>query len=94
MVKQIQYVVVRINLSEIPLPSLFAKASTFQTLTGESSVKNRIQRTTFYVQRSSGARVMVGFVFAKFLFFTYYFRKSSEHVDRCLDQAMSDSLYF
>ena len=55
--------------------SLVLKASSVKTLTGERGLKNPIQRTTFHLQRSSGARVMVGFVFAKFLFFTAYFRK-------------------
>ena len=54
--------------------SLVLKASSLETMTDRRGVKNPIQRTTFYVQRSSGARVMVGFVFAKFLFFTAYFR--------------------
>ena len=42
--------------------SLVLKVSSLKTLTGERGLKNPIQRTTFYLQRSSGARVMVGFV--------------------------------
>ena len=55
--------------------SLVLKASSLETMTDRRGVKNPIQRTTFHVQRSSRARVMVGFAFAKFLFFTPYFRK-------------------
>ena len=58
-----------------PFLSLVLKVSSLETLTVERGLKNPIQRTTFHLQRSSGARVMVGFVFAKFLFFTSYFRK-------------------
>ena len=58
-----------------PFSSLVLKASSLETLTARRGLKNPIQRTTFHLQRSSGARVMVGFVFAKFLFFTSYFRK-------------------
>ena len=41
------------------------KVSGFKTMTGERGLKNPIQRTTFYLQRRSGARVMTCFVFAK-----------------------------
>ena len=34
-------------------------ASGFKTVTIQSGVKNPIQRTTFYLQRRSGARVMI-----------------------------------
>ena len=40
--------------------------SGFKTVTIRSGVKNPIQRTTFYLQRRSGARVMTCFVFAFF----------------------------
>ena len=42
--------------------NLILKASSLQILTGERGLKNPIQRTTFYLQRSSGARVMVDFM--------------------------------
>ena len=41
---------------------LILKALDFKTVNIESGVKNPIQRTTFYLQRRSGARVMVGLV--------------------------------
>ena len=44
---------------------MFLKVSGFKTMTGERGLKNPIQRTTFYLQRRSGARVMTCFVFAK-----------------------------
>ena len=50
--------------------SLVLKASSLETLTGRRGVKNPIQRTTFHLQQSSEAQVMVGFVFAKLLCFT------------------------
>ena len=128
-------------------------------MTGERGLKNPIQRTIFYLQRSSGARVMVGFMFFSglifvrsrlFVVFDFFLASfwalfwrlqalkrwqiaaawkilsnellfmsngaqepelrsvlcsqsfcflqltsemSSEHVDRCLYQAMNDSLY-
>ena len=43
--------------------SIVLKVSSFKTWTVERGLKNPIQRTTFYLQRSSGARVMVGFMF-------------------------------
>ena len=46
--------------------SLVLKVSSFKTLTVERGLKNPIQRTTFYLQRRSGARVMTCFVFAFF----------------------------
>ena len=55
--------------------SLVLKASSLETMTDRRGVKNPIQRTTFHVQQTSEARVMVGFVFANCLFFTPYFRK-------------------
>ena len=42
--------------------------SGFKTVTIRSGVKNPIQRTTFYLQRRSGAGVMTWFVFAKRFF--------------------------
>ena len=45
-----------------PLLSLFLKVASLKTLTVECGLKNPIQRTTFYVQRRSGARIMIGFV--------------------------------
>ena len=51
--------------------SLVLKASSIKTLTGERGLKNPIQRTTFHLQLSSGARVMVGVVFTKFVFFRH-----------------------
>ena len=38
--------------------STILKVSALKTVTIESGVKNPIQRTTFYLQRTSGARVM------------------------------------
>ena len=38
------------------------KVSALKTVTSESGVKNPIQQSTFYLQRSSGARAMLGFV--------------------------------
>ena len=38
--------------------SLVLKVSSLKTLTGERGLENPIQRTTFYLQRRSGARVM------------------------------------
>ena len=64
---------VRLFLSP-PFSSLVLKASSLEALTGRRGVKNPIQRTTFHLKRSSGARVMIGFVFAKFSFFASYFR--------------------
>ena len=41
------------------LPNTFIlKVSSLKSVTSESGVKNPIQRTTFYLQRTSGARVM------------------------------------
>ena len=45
-----------------PFLSIVLKVSSLETLTDRRGLKNPIQRTTFYLQRSSGARVMVGFV--------------------------------
>ena len=45
-----------------PFFSPVLKVLSFKTLTDRRGLKNPIQRTTFYLQRSSGARVMVGFV--------------------------------
>ena len=72
-----------------PFLSLVLKASSLETLTDRRGVKNPMHRTTFYVQRSSGARVMVGFVFAKFCFSYLTSERFSEHVDTCLYQAMA-----
>ena len=46
-----------------PFLSLVLKVSSLETLTVERGLKNPIQRTTFYLQRSSGAQVMIGFMF-------------------------------
>ena len=39
--------------------SINLMVSVLKTISGESCVKNHIQRTTFYFQRSSGGRVML-----------------------------------
>ena len=55
--------------------SLVLKVLSLKTLTGERGLKNPIQRTTFYLQRSSGAQVMVGFILifpGPFLFFSTF----------------------
>ena len=47
--------------------------SGFETVPIRSGVKNPIQRTIFYLQRRSGARVMTCFVFAFFCFVFAFF---------------------
>ena len=47
---------------------LILEVSGVKTITIRSSVKNPIQRTTFYLQRRSGARVTDCFVFADWCF--------------------------
>ena len=42
--------------------STILKVSALKTVTSESGVKNPIQQSTFHLQRSSGARAMLGFV--------------------------------
>ena len=44
------------------------EASGFKTITIRSCVKNPIQRTICYLQRRSGARIMICFVFARHFF--------------------------
>ena len=72
--------------------SLVLKASSVKTLTGERGLKNPIQRTTFHLQRSSGARVMVGFEFALFCLSHRQSEMLSVHVGTCPYQATGQRL--
>ena len=44
--------------------SIILRVSALKTITSGSGVKNAVDCTTFYVKRSSGARVMISFVSA------------------------------
>ena len=65
----------RLVSSSASYSSLYLKASSLKSLTRERGLKNHIQRTTFYLQRRSGAALMVVFVSAKFVCFSHLLSK-------------------